>query len=117
MEFKEYMAIFKRHARVFWLVVLGCVVVSVIWQQNQRAVYQATLLINIGRGSVQNTEQYTYDNFYRLQADERFADTVVRWLGSPRIVEDIYADALIRLSHTGARDVKNIFRQSVSLRR
>jgi len=35
------------------------------------------------------TTEYTYDQFYRLQADERFADTVVRWVADPSVRESI----------------------------
>lgn len=93
MEFKTYLRIFKTQAHVFWAILLISVVGAVVWQVTQGARYEATLLLNIGRGSFPITEQYTYDSFYRLQADERFADTVVRWLESPRIVADIYQRA------------------------
>ncbi|HCJ45777.1 MAG TPA: hypothetical protein DHV33_02565, partial [Candidatus Moranbacteria bacterium] len=71
--------------------------------------FEAVLLLNIGRTNVQNTENYTYDSFYRLQADERFADTVVRWLGSPRIVENIYGTVGIDTQHMSARTLKSVF--------
>mgnify|MGYP003512059204 FL=1 len=70
-----------------------------LWQRDQGVSYQATLLLNIGRAGVSETTDYTYDSFYRLQADERFADTVVRWLTTPRVVEDIYYES--RLNPTG----------------
>lgn len=109
MELRDYIDIFKKQEKMFWVIVLISVLVAIVWQQNQSASYQATLLLNIGRGNVQNTDQYTYDSFYRLQADERFADTVVRWLGAPRVVEDIYATAGLDPKSVGIRDLKNAF--------
>lgn len=109
MELKEYIRIFKRQAGVFWALVLVITLGAAVWQQNQPIRYQATLLLNIGRADVQTTEQYTYDSFYRLQADERFADTVVRWLGSPRIAADIYAASGLPSDHMGARDLGRVF--------
>ena len=38
-------------------------------------------------------DNYKYDNFYRLQADEKFAETLVEWLKSPRIEEKIFKEA------------------------
>lgn len=103
------MDIFKKQAKVFWAVVLLCTLAAVAWQKSQPQNSQATLLLNIGRSGVQNTQDYTYDDFYRLQADERFADTVVRWLGSPRVVEDIYTTAGLDAGNMGTRTLQNIF--------
>lgn len=109
MELKEYIAIFKKQIKWFWATVLLFVLVAGIWQQSQTANFQATLLLNIGRTDVQNTENYTYDSFYRLQADERFADTVVRWLASPRVVEDIYNTAGIDVKALSTRTLSSTF--------
>lgn len=93
MELREIVAIFQKQKNLFVLLVAVCVIGALLWQGMQPVRYQAELLINIGRSGVQTTSEYTYDSFYRLQADERFADTVVRWLSAPRVVEDIYTDA------------------------
>jgi len=109
MELKDYADIFKKQEKVFWTIVFLSLLVAIIWQKGQRAEYQATLLLNIGRSGVENTQDYTYDSFYRLQADEHFADTVVRWFGSPRVVEDIYTAVSLDLHNEGLRDLKNAF--------
>jgi uncharacterized protein involved in exopolysaccharide biosynthesis len=109
MELQDYINIFKKQTKVFFVVVLVVVLAAIIWQKSQPINYQATLLLNIGRQGVQDTTQYKYDGFYRLQADERFADTVVRWMASPRVVEDIYAGAGLDPKNLGVRDLKNIF--------
>lgn len=109
MELRDYIGIFREQRKVFWMTVFFCVLAAVAWQKSQRAEYQATLLLNIGRTGTENTQDYTYDSFYRLQADERFADTVVRWLGSPRVVEDIYSAANLNLKNIGVRDLKSVF--------
>ncbi len=109
MELREYAIIFMKNIKIFWFFVLLCLFLSFAWQRNQTEVYDVTLLLNIGRSGVQNTGDYTYDSFYRLQADERFADTVVRWLGSPRIVEDIYADAGLDMHSISMRGVNHAF--------
>lgn len=109
MELKEYIDIFRKHAKTFWVTALIVVAVVVVWQQNQPVRYQATLLLNIGRDRTQDTTDYTYDGFYRLQADERFADTVVRWFGAPRVVEDIYSATGLDAQNLGTRDLENLF--------
>lgn len=57
--------------------------------------YQTTVMLNVTRKATQQTSDYRYDEFYRLQADERFADTVVRWLGSPNVTDDIVKESKI----------------------
>lgn len=106
MELREYIAIFRKNILVFWFFVVVCAFVSFVWQRNQVEMYDVTLLLNIGRAGIQSTQDYTYDSFYRLQADERFADTVVRWLGAPRIVEDIYAGTGLDAENMDTRGMK-----------
>ncbi len=93
MDFREYWLILKREHRFFWTLVLGFWLLSAIWLVAQPVRYQGTLLLNIGRSGSDPGTEYSYDSFYRLQADERFADTLVRWLSNPRIVADILAEA------------------------
>lgn len=110
MEFKELIAVFQKQRSFFFGVVVFFLASAFLWQNNQRPVYEATLLLNIGRGGVQATTEYTYDSFYRLQADERFADTVVRWLTTPRVVEDIYTDANLVQKMTAEKNLKKVFK-------
>lgn len=93
MDFYEYWIILKQKRRVFFFTLFLFVVPALFWQVTQGTQYRATILLNISRSGSQQTSDYTYDGFYRLQADERFADTVVRWIGSPRGAEDILRDA------------------------
>ncbi len=93
MEFRELVLLFRRDARAFFIAVLACLLVGFVWQRLQPVTYDADLLLNVARTGSQTTAAYKYDGFYRLQADERFADTLVRWLSAPRVVEDIFAEA------------------------
>jgi uncharacterized protein involved in exopolysaccharide biosynthesis len=102
MELKDFLQIFRVERNLFIKAVLFFLLGAWVWQISQPVSYQATLLINIGRTGVSETTDYTYDSFYRLQADERFADTVVRWLGTPRVVEDIYREAHIDTAERAA---------------
>ncbi len=109
MEFKEYITFFKKQIRWFWMTIFLFVLIAGVWQKDQPENFQATLLLNIGRTGVQNTPDYTFDGFYRLQADERFSDTVVRWLSSPRVVEDIYTAVGIDSKALSTRTLSSTF--------
>jgi hypothetical protein len=93
MELKEFIGIFAKDRKVFFGIILGMIVLGSLVFRFQPDRYQASLILNVTRGGSIVTPDYRYDQFYRLQADERFADTVVRWLGAPRIRADIAAKA------------------------
>lgn len=110
MDPRDYIDVFKKQKKTFWTIVFLSVLIAIVWQKSQLVEYQAMLLLNIGRTGIENSQNYyTYDSFYRLQADERFADTVVRWLGAPRVVEDIYSAVSIDTQNISARDLKGTF--------
>ncbi len=89
MELKEFLKIFIDYKKTFFGIVVFFVLCGATYFFIQPETYNASLTLNISRGSESNLDEYNYGDFYRLQADERFADTVVRWLGSPRVVENI----------------------------
>lgn len=93
MELKDYLKIFVKNLVWFSLVLLLAMTIGAgykHYKNSQPATYQVSLLLNVTRTGIQATDNYRYDDFYRLQADERFADTVVRWIENPRIVTDVY---------------------------
>jgi len=93
MELKEYIAIFKKYSKFFLLVAISIAATIFVFQLIKPLTYKASLTLNITRTGSQKTEDYKYDEFYRLQADERFADTVVRWMTLPGITADISDNA------------------------
>jgi uncharacterized protein involved in exopolysaccharide biosynthesis len=109
MELSDIIQIFKKERTLYIGITLLFVFTAWLWQRDQETTYQATLLLNIGRAGVSETIDYTYDSFYRLQADERFADTVVRWLASPRVVEDIYREARLNPESLDVKALGSVF--------
>ena len=93
MEFRDFCHIFFTRRNLFFGVVFGFVILSLLVFRFQPMRYESDLLINVARSGMRETTEYTYDQFYRLQADERFADTVVRWLEEPSILEEIRSRA------------------------
>ena len=95
MELKEYIMILRKNIGFFLTILAIFVSGGVIFALVQPQSYHAALTLNVTRDGLQKTDNYRYDSLYRLQADERFADTVVRWLESPRVSADILNDAKI----------------------
>lgn len=94
MELKEYIKIFRKN--INWLIssVILVLFMGLSIQIFLSGKYKVVLDLNITRtGYQENTNEYRYDEFYRLQADEKFADTVVQWIKSERLKEDIFNDS------------------------
>lgn len=93
MDLKEYIQIIKTNSRLFLVIVALSVVGGFTYSYISSKSFETSLTLNITRIGSQKTPDFKYDGFYRLQADEKFAETVVEWLKSPRIVYDIYTEA------------------------
>jgi len=109
MELKEYFKILKENAKLFVFAVVLIVVGSFIYFALKPISYGVSLALNITRSGVQQTTDYRYDDFYRLQADEKFSETVVQWLKNPRTAMDIYAKAGIDSDKMSLRQLAKIF--------
>jgi capsular polysaccharide biosynthesis protein len=107
MELREYIAIFRKHRKYFWVTVCAFVIVALVWQHWQGEYVVGNLTLNVTRLGSDKTTDYQYHDFYRLQADERFADTVVRWLESPRMVSDIYESAQVNVDTASDRTLSH----------
>jgi capsular polysaccharide biosynthesis protein len=105
MELKEYLNILKTHGKAFILVVILAVIAGIAYFAWQPVRFNTSLTLNITRSGIQETTEYKYDDFYRLQADEKFAETVVEWLKSPRTVSDIYSNSNINSSQFSLREL------------
>ncbi len=109
MDANEYIKVLKKEKKFFWLVVGILWLITAFWQALQPPQYQGSLLLNIGRTGGNETTEYTFDSFYRLQADERFADTLVRWLASPRVVSDILDSAGVSSDEYSRKELEGFF--------
>lgn len=89
MDLREFLNVFWKYRILFLGTALVFVMAGFAVQLLQPVRFATEITMNVARSGVRMTTEYAYDDFYRLQADERFADTVVRWLESPRIVSDI----------------------------
>ncbi|HBI17419.1 MAG: hypothetical protein UR60_C0016G0015 [Candidatus Moranbacteria bacterium GW2011_GWF2_34_56] len=93
MELKEYLKIFKSNYKLFLGTLILTLAIGISFYFIVEDKYKAELNLNVTRTNYQkDTTDYRYDEFYRLQADERFADTLVRWLGSKVIQNEILTE-------------------------
>ncbi len=93
MELRDLIKLFVRERLTYGLIIGLFLVAGFVFINYEPQRYQAKLLLTIGRTEGQPTAEYSYDSFYRLQADERFADTLVQLLGTARVTEDIFQAA------------------------
>jgi capsular polysaccharide biosynthesis protein len=109
MELKEYLQIIRRNIMTFFVVVAVFVFGTFLFFSLKPITYSVSLGLNITRSGAQQTTDYKYDDFYRLQADEKFVETIVEWMRDPRMVADIYSAAGIDSSKFNIRQLSKSF--------
>jgi capsular polysaccharide biosynthesis protein len=113
MEFKDYIKIFVKNLVWFSIVILLALAIGAGYKQykNSRTTsYQSYLLLNVTRSGIQTTDAYRYDDFYRLQADEKFADTVVAWLKTPRVATNVLNETGITSGEINLKNLAKLFK-------
>jgi capsular polysaccharide biosynthesis protein len=82
MELKEFIELLKSNLKLFLLILIGAVLISLVIFNYQKNLYIASIGVDIAREKEVpiNNGDYQYDQFYRLQADEKFGQNIVSWL-------------------------------------
>lgn len=55
--------------------------------------FDSSVSLNILRVNREETPDYQYDGFYAIQASDLFAQTVISWLQTPSVVNEIYGQS------------------------
>ena len=96
MELRELWNLFRKEKNLYALILGVFLLLGVLWINLEPERFESNILITIGRTENKNVSiatDYQYDNFYRLQADERFGDTLVRLLATPQVTQTIFEEA------------------------
>ncbi|MFA6194019.1 MAG: hypothetical protein WC726_04120 [Parcubacteria group bacterium] len=109
MELGEYYRIFKSNIPVVIYTAIIAVVAAYAWSVRQSQTYSASLLLNVSRTETQSTADYRYDQFYRLQADDKFSETIVSWLKSPGTAKNIFDKAGVSSDQKTMRNLSKSF--------
>ncbi len=93
MELKALIEIFVKYKRMFWSIVILFLIGGCVFYIVQPRRYNVSTTITVIRSNLseKNNEkeknfENDYSSFYRAQADDRIADSIVAWLKSPSIV-------------------------------
>lgn len=109
MELKEYYKIFKLNISIVIYTIAIAIIAAYAWSVRQSQVFSASLLLNIGQTETQATGDYRYDQFYRLQADDKFSETVIFWLKSPGVAKNIFEKAGVSSDQKTMRGLSKSF--------
>jgi len=109
MELKEYIRIIRKNINVFLLVIAAAVALGFAIMIFKPVSYTTSMLIDVTRSGTQETADYKFDDFYRIQADEKFVQTVVQWIANPGIESDILSGAGITANNLTLRQLSNSF--------
>ncbi|MBU2028732.1 hypothetical protein KJ761_02475 [Patescibacteria group bacterium] len=110
MELKEYLVIIKSNFKLFGSVIAIVILASFSYFYLKPMAYETSLILNITRSGLQKTDQYKFDDFYRLQADEKFAETLVQWIISPRLALDIWNKAGNNSENLSLKQLSKLFK-------
>lgn len=82
MELRDFLQIFIRRRSLMAWIIAAAIVIGFLSYRLQTQWYEGTVLLSVTRQAAEATPEYQYDQAYRLQADERMADTLARYLES-----------------------------------
>ncbi len=83
MELRVFLNLFIRRRQFIFGVLALSLVIGFLAYRLQSPWYEGTMLLSVTRQGTETTAEYQYDHAYRLQADERMANTVARYLETP----------------------------------
>ena len=109
MELKEYLLIIRKQMKLYMGVIVLFVLGVLGYFIFRPVTFDTSLFLNITRVGNQVSEGSKYDDFYRLQADEKFTETIVEWLKSPRIAMDISSVAGRSVDGLSLKQLTRIF--------
>jgi capsular polysaccharide biosynthesis protein len=109
MELKEYYKIWRANVSVIVYAILIAVVAAYAWSVRESQNFSSSLLLNVSRIENQSSTDYRYDQFYRLQADDKFSETVSEWLKSPGVVQEIFKRADLNSDGKSIRQLRKTF--------
>lgn len=80
MELRAFLNLFIRERNLVLTIVGVALLFGFLSYRLQEQWYVGEMLLSVTRQGSEATAEYQYDQFYHLQADERMADTVARYL-------------------------------------
>jgi uncharacterized protein involved in exopolysaccharide biosynthesis len=90
MELKEFLKLFKKYKVTFFFILALFILGGFFWNSYQSQFYLGSMAVNISRENYSvEKDQQQYDQFYRLQADEKFGDNIVNWVKDPGFINII----------------------------
>jgi capsular polysaccharide biosynthesis protein len=89
MEFKRFIFVIWQRRNIFIFVLFSVIFLAMFWFFVQPEKYDVVFYVDISREDYQETTDYRYDQFYRLQADEKFSETIVCWINEIELSQEI----------------------------
>ncbi len=106
MELRDYVTLFNKSRQFIILGTLLVVAVTVLYTYFAKTTYDTSVTITVDRSNLTDQKDapyYLYDDYYALQSSGLFADTVINWMQSPGIVQDVY-----RRANVGVPSVRTV---------
>lgn len=82
MSIYQLIHIFVERKQTFLVTFLTVVIAVFVFSSSQSNSYRGEVLLSITRTALEEAADYRFDEYYRFQADERLAETLVQYLDS-----------------------------------
>lgn len=116
MEFKQYLKITKKHKGLFlslWGLTVTVVALVFFFHPWQKG-YESSFSFDISRlGSAELElleEDYQYNQYYKLEANDMFAETINRWLMDPAMTGEILKEAKVAADFNSIKNSSKFFK-------
>lgn len=91
-EIKEYWTILKKEKFCFSLILGAWVLVGLLVFLFSPINYKTSLSVDVARVPSEAREDFDYDLYYFIQANDMFANTVISWIKDPVFIDKIFGD-------------------------
>ena len=110
MELRDYLRIISKRVWLLVGIILVFLIAVYAFTITRPKSWDGSVLFNIvKRSNATEVNQYTYDQYYAIQASSLFADTVISWLQDPYTVISIYKETDIDTSKLTLKNSSKIF--------
>lgn len=92
---KNYLQVIIRHKFTIVASIVLCGLAALIYSYVKSQAFSSNVSMSFHRVNKEATADYQYDNYYAGKAVEIVSNTVVGWLQTPNVVQEIYTEAKV----------------------
>ncbi len=96
MKSKNYVDVIVRHKFTVIAMIILCGLFALIYSYAKPQAFSSNISMSFHRVNRETTVDYQYDNYYSGKAVEILSNTVLGWLETPNVIQEIYDEAGVK---------------------